>query len=193
MTYWTGERDDGDVGRAAADVDDHVAGRLGDRHAGADRRGHRLFDEVDFTRLRAIGAVFDRAFFDLRDLGRHTDDDARAHPYVAVVRLLDEVGQHLLGDLEVGDDAVLHRLDGDNVAGRPAEHVLGVLAYRLDAAVHLVDGHDRGLVDHDPLAAGIDAGVGRAQVDGQVTREQGEHRTKTQRRLLAKLCSAVND
>ena len=44
-----GERDDGDVGRAAADVHDHVAGGFGDRQPGADRRGHRFLDEVHFA------------------------------------------------------------------------------------------------------------------------------------------------
>ena len=33
------ERDDGNVGRSATDVDDHVPARLMDRDAGADRRG----------------------------------------------------------------------------------------------------------------------------------------------------------
>jgi hypothetical protein len=93
-------------------------------------------------------------------------------PDVAVVRLLDEVGQHLLGDLEVGDDAVLHRLDRHDVAGRAPEHLLGVLADRLDAAVHLVDRDDRRLVDDDALARGVDAGVGRAEVDREIAREQ---------------------
>ena len=50
------------------------------------------------------------------------------HQHLAVVRLLDEVVQHLLGVLEVGDDAVLHGLDGDDVARRAAEHLLGLLA-----------------------------------------------------------------
>src|SRR5581483_2492731 len=60
-----GERDDGDVGRAAADVDDHVARGLGDGHTGADGRRHRLLDEVHFARLRAVRAVLDRALLDL--------------------------------------------------------------------------------------------------------------------------------
>ena len=60
-----GHRDDGDVGRAAADVDDHVAGRLGDRQARADRRRHRLVDEVHFARLDAEAAVLHRAALDL--------------------------------------------------------------------------------------------------------------------------------
>ena len=49
-TDWRGddaaERDHRDLGGAAADVDDHVAGRLVDRQARADRRGHRLLDDV---------------------------------------------------------------------------------------------------------------------------------------------------
>ena len=175
-----GERDDGDVGGAAADVHDHVAGGLGDRHAGADRCRHRLLDQVHFAGLRAVGAVLDRALLHLRDLARYADDNARAHPDVPVVRLLDEVGQHLLGDLEVGDDAVLHRLDRDDIAGRAAQHVLRVLADRLDAAVHLVDGDNRGFVHDDALPARVHAGIGGAEIDRQVTRKQRQHRTKTQ-------------
>ncbi len=54
------------------------------------------------------------------------------HHHLAVVRLLDEVVQHLFGVAEVGDHAVLHRLDGDDVAGRAAEHLLGLFADGLD-------------------------------------------------------------
>jgi hypothetical protein len=171
------ERDDGDVGGAAADVHDHVARGLGDRHAGADGGRHRFFDEVHLARLGAVGAVLHRALLDLRDLRGHADDDARAHPHVAVVRLLDEVGQHLLGDLEVGDDSVLHRLDGDDVARRAAEHLLGVAPDRFDAAVDLVDGHDGGLVDDDALPARVDARVRGAEIDGKVAGKQREKRT----------------
>ena len=176
-----GQRDDGDVGGAAADVDHHVARRLLDRQAGADRRRHRLLDQVHLAGLGAVGAVLDRALLHLGDLGRHADDDPRPHPDRPVVRLLDEVGQHLLGDVEVGDDAVLHRLDGDDVAGRAAEHLLGFTADGLDAAVQLVDRDDRRLVDDDALALGVDAGVGRAEVDGEVSREGGEERPKSHR------------
>src|SRR6202007_1566863 len=46
-----GEGDDGDVGGAAADVDDHVAAGLGDGQAGADGRHHGLLDEVNLAGL----------------------------------------------------------------------------------------------------------------------------------------------
>ena len=38
------ERQHRDLGRAAADIDDHRAGRLGHRQPGADRCRHRLLD-----------------------------------------------------------------------------------------------------------------------------------------------------
>ena len=40
----------------------------------------------------------------------------------------DEVLDHLLGDLEVGDDAVAQGADGLDVAGRAADHLLGLVA-----------------------------------------------------------------
>jgi hypothetical protein len=91
------------------------------------------------------------------------------------VHLLDEVLQHLLGDCEVGDDAVLHGPDRGDVTGRAAQHVLRFLADRFDllagAARLLADRHDRRLVEHDALAADVDQSVSGAQIDRQVVRE----------------------
>ena len=56
----------------------------------------------------------------------------RGREEFVVVHFLDEVLQHLLGDGEVGDHAVLHRADRDDVARRLAEHHLRFLADRLD-------------------------------------------------------------
>jgi len=36
--------------------------------------------------------------------------------------LLNEIGQHFFGDLEVRDDPVFHRLDSHDVARRAPEH-----------------------------------------------------------------------
>ena len=99
---------------------------------------------------------------------RHADHDARMHQHLAVVRLLNEVIQHLLGDFEVGDDAVLHRLDGDDVPGRSAEHLFRFLADRFHLVGVLVDGDDGRLVHHDALAARIDQGVRGPKIDRQV-------------------------
>jgi len=74
------------------------------------------------------------------------------HEDAAVVRLLNEMRQHFFGDFEIGDDAVFHRLDGDDVAGSAAEHVLCVFADCDDFAGCFVDGDDGRLVDDDAFA-----------------------------------------
>ncbi len=169
-----GHRDDRDVGGAAADVDDHVAGRLGDGQAGADRRRHRLVDQVDLAGLGPQRALLHRAPLDLRDLGRHADDDARPDPHAARAGPLDEVGEHPLGGVEVGDDPVAQRLDRHHVVRRAPEHLLGAAPDRLDPVVRRVVGDDRRLVQDDAATGGEDAGVGRAEIDGKVGGEPGE-------------------
>jgi hypothetical protein len=103
---------------------------------------------------------------------------------LGVVHHLDELLEHLLGDGEVGDHAVLHRADGLDVAGHLAQHGLGFVADGLDGllavgAAFMADGDDRGLVQDDALAAHVNQGVGGAKVDGEVggevPTEGGEH------------------
>ena len=52
----------------------------------------------------------DGALLDSGDARGDADDDAGVREAV-LVDLLDEVAEHLLGDVEVGDDAVLERAD----------------------------------------------------------------------------------
>jgi hypothetical protein len=75
---------------------------------------------------------------------------------------------------EVGDDAVLHGLDGHDVAGRAAQHLLGLFAHGFHLAGVLVDGHDGGLIDNDALAGRKDQCVGGAKIDGQVAGKHAE-------------------
>jgi hypothetical protein len=137
-------RDDRDVRGAAADVDHHVARGLGDGQARPDGRGHGLVHEIDLGGLGLERRVLHRALLDLGHLGGDADDDARPHHGVPVVRLPDEVREHLLGDLEVGDDPVFMGRMATMLPGRAAEHLLGVLAHRLHLARHLVDRDDEG-------------------------------------------------
>src|SRR5690606_24468805 len=69
------ERDHRHFGGTTTDVDDHRAARLGDRHAGTDRRGHRLLDQEHVARTGLLGRLLDRAALDLGGAGRH------AHQY----------------------------------------------------------------------------------------------------------------
>ena len=85
-----------------------------------------------------------------------------------LVHLLDEVTEHLLRDVEVGDHAVLERADRGDRAGRAPEHPLRLDADRMHLARALVDRDDGRLGEHDAAPADVDEGVGGAEVDGHV-------------------------
>ena len=82
--------------------------------------------------------------------------------------LVDELAQHRLGDLEVGDHAVAQRAVGRDRGRRAADHQLGVGADRVDLAGALVDRHHRRLGQHDPAPAHVDDRVRGAEVDRHV-------------------------
>ena len=169
------EADHGDLGGAAADVDDHVPGRLGDGEPGADRGGHRLLDQVGLARAGGERRLLDGALLDPGDARRDADDDARVREAV-LVDLLDEVAEHLLGDVEVGDDAVLERADRLDRARRAAEHPLRLDSDRVHLAGALVDRDDRGLGEHDAAPAHVDERVCGAEIDRHVAAAEPCHR-----------------
>ena len=82
--------------------------------------------------------------------------------------LLDEVAQHLLGHVEVGDHAVLQRADRRDRPGRAAEHPLRLDADRVHLAGALVDRDHRRLREDDPAPSHVDEGVGRTEIDRHV-------------------------
>jgi hypothetical protein len=96
---------------------------------------------------------------------------------VSVQHPLDEVLQHLLGDREIGDDAVFHRPDRGDVAGcassiclaagRPPDHALAV------RSAVLADRDDRRLV-HDAFPAHRSYGP---EVDRKIVRKILQKRT----------------
>ena len=92
-----------------------------------------------------------------------------------LVHPLDEVAEHLLGDVEVGDDPVLERPDGGDGARRAAQHALGVGADGEDVAGAGVDGHHRRLGKDDAPPPHVDEGGGGTQIDGHIpTGEPGD-------------------
>jgi hypothetical protein len=99
-----------------------------------------------------------------------------------LVHLLDEVAQHLLGHVEVGDHAVLERPDRLDRPRRPPEHPLRLDADRVHLARALVDRDDRGLGEDDAAAAHVDERVGGAEVHRHVAAaEAGQSREEPHR------------
>jgi hypothetical protein len=85
-----------------------------------------------------------------------------------VVHLLDEVAEHLLGDVEVGDDAVLQRPDCRDRARGAAQHPLRLDPDGMHLPGPLVDRDHRGLGEDDAPAPDVDERVRRAEVDGDL-------------------------
>jgi len=92
-----------------------------------------------------------------------------------LVHLLDEVAEHLLGDVEVGNDSVLERSDGGDRPRRPTEHSLRLDADCVHLARPLVDRDHGRLGEDDAPAANVDERVRGPEVDGHVAAtEAGE-------------------
>ena len=172
------ERDHGHLGGAAADIDDHGAGGLHHRQPRADRRGHRLFDQVGGAGAGGERSVMDGALLHLRRPARYADDDAglRDAQPEALVHAADEVLKHAFRDAEVGDHAVAQRPYRHDRRGCAADHALRLVADGEDALRDAVDGDDRGFVDHDAAASHHHQGVGRTEVDADVVREHAQKR-----------------
>jgi len=87
---------------------------------------------------------------------------------------LHEVLDHLLGDVEVADDAVAERADGDDAGRCPADHPLGLGPDRQDLLRLGVDRHHRRLAYDDPAIPDVDQGVRGPEVDPDVAGEEAE-------------------
>src|SRR4051812_34168239 len=92
-----------------------------------------------------------------------------------LVHLLDEVPEHLLRHVEVGNHAVLERPDGADRPRRAAEHALGLDAHGVDLAGARVDRHHARLRQDDAAPAHVDERVRGPEIDRHVaTAEAGE-------------------
>ena len=123
--------------------------------------------------MRFARAGFDGGVMHFRYARRNADDHARfGHDREALVHFADEVMEHQLRYVEIADDAVFERPDCHNVGRRAPNHALGVGAYGERTLRLGVDRHYRWFVDDDAFAPHQYQGVGRTQVDTDVT---GKH------------------
>src|SRR3546814_11629892 len=102
--------------------------------------------------------VADRAALDHRRSRRHADHDMAALDEAAraALRLVHEILQHLLGDVDVGDDAVAQGTDRLDIVGGLAHHRLGFVAADLDPADAIASSKrtDRRILGAEPVALG---------------------------------------
>ncbi len=82
--------------------------------------------------------------------------------------LLDEMAQHLLCHVEIGDHPILQRTDRLDRARCTAEHPLGLNAYGMHLAGPRVDRDDARLRQHDPSPAYVNERIGGSKIDRHV-------------------------
>ena len=140
---------------------------LGDVDACADGGGHRLFNEVDLPGTGLNTRIDDGALLDLRDAGGHADDDPGLEEGEAG-DLVDELFQHSLRHVIVGDHALPQRTDGDDIAGGTPQHGLGVGAHLQKLTCGLVHRHHRGLIEDNALALYIYQNGSGTQIDTDI-------------------------
>ena len=97
-----------------------------------------------------------------------TDDHARLDDGVAE-HAAEHLRQHTGRELIVGDDAVLQRVHGDDIAGRAPEHAPRGRADLQHLAAVFIEGDDGRLAQHDAAPGRIDQHVGRAEIDPKVS------------------------
>ena len=83
-----------------------------------------------------------------------------------------EVAEHLLRNVEVRNDAVLHRTHCDDALRRTAQHALRFEPYTLDLFRLAIEGNDRWLVEYDPFALHVDQCICGAEINGNRVRRE---------------------
>jgi hypothetical protein len=114
-----------------------------------------------------VTGLFDRALLDARDPRRYADNDSRLRPATAV-HAMDEVADHLLGHIEVGDDPIPERAHGRDVTRCPADHPLRIVADGEDVTGVGVQRDNGRLIEEDPLPANVDERVRGSEVNGHI-------------------------
>ena len=162
------QRDHGDLRRAAADVHDHAAGGLADGQARTDGSSHGLLDDRHLTGAGLQSGLTHSAALHLGDARRDADDHAGAGEHAVAAGFFEEGLQHIGGDVEVGDDAVLQGADRHDAAGGAANDGLCLSAHAAHFVALGVHGHNRGLTHDDALALHVNEGIGSTEIDTNI-------------------------
>ena len=163
------ERDDRHLSGPTANVDDHVSGRLMDWQPDTDGGGHWLLEnEHRLARPGRFRHFLHGPLLDPGDPGWDADDHPGPDQAPRARHPADEVGQHLLAEVEIGDHSVAQRPDGLDVAGCAADHALGLHTHGQQPIVPGIDGNHRRLIEYDATTAHIHQGVGCPEIHGHI-------------------------
>lgn len=145
--------------------------------AGADRRRDRFIHNENLARARLMGRFLNGPAVDRCRAVRHADYQPpygrakKTSPYA----LADKLPEQMLGNVEVGDDAVLQWLDDSQFARRAAKHAVGFRTECDHAAgvppAAAPNRHKGWFVEYDAPAAHVHERIGGAKIDREVCRQ----------------------
>lgn len=174
LLHDTTERDYGDLGCSAADINHHVSLRGLNVKTDTEGSGHRFVNQIHVAASSMFGGVADGPDFNLGTAAGDTDNDLQVRGkdgVPVIVDLLDETADHHLGGVEVGDNAVPQRPYRFDSGVGFLVHQFGFLAECDAFACIVVDCHDARLVKDDFVVLEND-GVGGSEIHGKFLGEE---------------------
>ena len=173
-SYDTAQRNDGNFSGAAADVNNHRAGRLGYRQVSAHGSSHRLFDKVCLASARLNGGLENSALLYRSGTTRNAYHDTRLWLPRITTRscFVNKRGDHGLRHVIVCDNAIVQRMLCRKSVWRMVDHVLCFMTNSKNAVGAALDGNNRRLVDNDTLPRDGYECIGGAKVDSHVVRRR---------------------
>ena len=167
--------DHGDVRRTTTNIHDHVAHRVFDRNAHADRSSHRFVYQVNFLGTGLLRSIDHGTLFHFSNSGRDTHHyTGLHHPQRVLLHALDKGLQKSLDQFEIGNHAVTHRAHRAAFAGRTTKHLLRFETDSGDTIVLAVDSNHRRFVDDNSLTRHMNQRIRRAKVNTDIARKEAE-------------------
>ena len=164
------QRNYGNLTGTAADINNHAAGCFLYRQAGTDCCSHRFFNQISLTRTCFNSSINNGTLFYFRNTGRHANQNTRTYKGTVAHSLLNKILQHRLSNFIVGNNAILHRTDSDNVTGSTANHSLGLRTDCQYLVSILFNSYYRRLADNNTLILAMHQRIRSAQIYTHVIR-----------------------
>ena len=177
--HHTTEGDDSNIRSTAADIHHHVAVRLSNIETGTDGGSYRLFNEIDAACTSLNTGIHHGALFHLSDTGGNADDDTGFEQREASGDLVEELLEHTLGHIVIGNDALAQGTNGHDVAGGTAQHSLCLGAHFQQTAGILINCHHGGLVENNALTLHIHQNGSGTQIDTDIFGQRKHNCTST--------------
>ena len=149
------------------DVHDHVPACFSDVDTCAEHCGNGCVDQVRLAAAGTHDRITDRTFFQLRDEGRHADDDTGLDELVAA-DLDEEFADHTLRQQIIRDHALRKRMHHINIGRCFANHAVCLVTDRQNAFGACIVGNDGRFSQNHALFAQCHNDIGSTEINADI-------------------------